>query len=172
MSLARNTHDKMRSKKPQSEDVILFDVGPMRFAIAARDVDEIRNMDGMVAQTFGLDPRIAKVKSTITRMKGKTAQTFYVVNSAAHYHLAAATPTRLLVLRDHPIALLADSIDRMMQVSILLAVPQAFQGAERKWYRGLAVMDNKVIPMVEPSSFLGREELDLLATKKVQAVSA
>jgi chemotaxis signal transduction protein len=78
----------------------------------------------------------------------------------------------LLVLRDHPVALLADSIDRMMQVSGIHAVPHAFHGAERNWYRGLAVMAGKVIPMLEPSSFLGREELELLATKKVQAVSA
>lgn len=171
MSL-RDERGKIRAKKAPSEDVILFDVGEMRFAIAARDVDEIRNMDGMVKRQFGLDPSIAKVKSTITRMKGSDEQTFYVVDSAAHFRLKSASPTRLLVLRDHPVALLADSIDRMMQVSILLAVPQAFQGAERKWYRGLAVMGEKVIPMVEPSSFLGRDELDLLASNKTQAVSA
>jgi chemotaxis signal transduction protein len=171
MSL-RDDREKARAKKPLSEDVILFDVGVMRFAIAARDVDEIRNMDGIVACQFGLDPRIAKVKATVTRMKGTVEQAFYVVNCAAHFSVLSASPTRLLILRDHPIALLADSIDRMMQVSILHAVPQAFQGAERKWYRGLAVMDGKVIPMVEPASFLGQEELDLLAANKVQAVSA
>jgi chemotaxis signal transduction protein len=163
---------KVGAKKPQAEDVILFDVGDMRFAIAARDVDEIRNMDGMTPRQFGIDPRIAKVKSTFSRMKGTTQQSFYVVDSAQHYRLKQAAPTRLLVLRDHPVALLADSIDRMMQVSILLAVPQAFQGAERKWYRGLAVMNGKVIPMVDPASFLGREELDLLSAAKIQAVTA
>ena len=163
---------RQTAKKPASEDVILFHVGEMRFGIAARDVDEIRNMDGMTAQHFGPDPRIAKVKSTITRKKGSVDQIFYVVTSAAHFHVNAASPTRLLVLRDHPVALLADHIDRMMQITILHAIPQAFHGAERKWYRGLAVMDGKVIPMVEPASFLGREELDLLAKTKVQAVSA
>jgi chemotaxis signal transduction protein len=162
----------VRSLKPATEDVIVFDVGEMRFAIAARDVDEIRNMDGMTAQHLDLDPRIAKVKATITRMKGSIEQLFYVVNSAAHFHLQDAAPTRLLVLRDHPVALLADSIDRMRQVNILHAVPQAFHGAERKWYRGLAVMDGKIIPMIEPSSFLGRDELELVAKKKVQTVSA
>jgi chemotaxis signal transduction protein len=161
----------VRSHKPATEDVIVFDVGEMRFAIAARDVDEIRNMDGMTAQQFGLDPRIAKVKAIVARTKGSAEQLFYVVNSAAHFNLNNATPTRLLVLRDHPVALLADSIDRMRQVSILHAVPQAFHGAERKWYRGLAAMDGKVIPMIEPSSFLGWEELELLAKRKTQAVS-
>lgn len=160
------------AKKVHSEDVILFDVGEMRFAIAARDVDEIRNTDGMTARQFGMDPRIAKVRSTISRLKGHAQQTFYVVNSAQHYHVKHAAPTRLLVLRDHPVALLADSIDRMMQVTTLLAVPQAFQGAERQWYRGLAVMNGKVIPMVDPASFLGREELALLSNTKVQAVTA
>ncbi len=167
-----NLRQRTVAKKQHSEDVILFDVGEMRFAIAARDVDEIRNMESMTARHFGTDPCIAKVKSTISRTKGSAEQTFYVVNSALHYRLAQAAPTRLLILRDHPVALLADSIDRMMQVSTVLAVPQAFQGAERKWYRGLAVMNGKVIPMVDPASFLGREELDLLAGTRVQAVTA
>ena len=162
----------VRSHNPAAEDVIVFDVGEMRFAIAARDVDEIRNMDGMVAQQFGVDLRITKVKATISRTKNSTEQVFYVVDCAAHFGIKNAAPTRLLILRDHPVALLADSIDRMMQVSGIHPVPQAFRGAERHWYRGLAVLNGKVIPMLEPSSFLGREALELLATKKVQAVSA
>jgi chemotaxis signal transduction protein len=169
MSIMRKT---VGPQKAAAEDVIVFNVGEMRFAIAAREVDEIRNMDGMTAQHFGLDPRIAKVKSIITRTKGSVEQTFYIVTSAAHFNVKTAAPTRLLILRDHPVALLADSIDRMRQVSVLYAVPQAFQGEERQWYRGLAVMDGKVIPMIAPASFLGREQLELLAAKKIQAVSA
>src|SRR3954470_4146556 len=148
MSMARKS---AHSVKPATEDVIVFNVGEMRFAIAARDVDEIRNIDGMVTQHFGLDPRLAKVRATVSRTKGSAEQTFYVVNSASHFRLKEATPTRLLLLRDHPVALLADSIDRMMQVSGLLPVPHAFSGAERKWYRGLAIMDGKVIPMLDPA---------------------
>jgi chemotaxis signal transduction protein len=162
----------VRSHKPAAEDVIVFDVGKMRFAIAAGDVDEIRNMDGMVSQHFGVDPRLAKVKATFSRTKSSVEQAFYVIDCATHFGTPSAAPTRLLILRNHPVALLADSIDRMMQVSGIHAVPQAFHGAERDWYRGLAVMNGKVIPMLEPSSFLGREELELLAAKKGQAVSA
>jgi chemotaxis signal transduction protein len=159
-------------KTPRGEDVIVFHVGEMRLAIAARDVDEIRNMTGLVPRVPGPDPRIAKVESILTRTKGTIEQTFYVVNSAMHFGMHGAAPSRLLVLRDQPVALLADAIDRMMQVSELRALPQAFHGAERLWYRGLAVMDGKVIPMVEPGSFLGKEELDLLVTTKIAAVSA
>jgi chemotaxis signal transduction protein len=168
MSLGQRTIAKQQQ---HSEDVILFDVGEMRFAIAARDVDEIRNMDGLAPGRFGADPRIAKVRSTVSRTKGPAGQMFYVVDSAMHFRLKAAAPTRLLMLRDHPVALLADSIDRMMQVSTVLAIPQAFQGAERTWYRGLAVMSGKVIPMVDPASFLSREELELLTSHKAQAVT-
>ena len=159
-------------KKPTVEDVIIFHVGEMRFAIAAQDVEEIRNVEGIVARQFGLDPRIAKVRSTFTRMKGTAEQIYYVVNSAAHFGLAQAAPTRLLVMRGHPVAVLADSVERMMQVSALHALPYAFQGAEREWYRGLAIMDGKVVPMLEPGSFLQKEELELLRNVKAEAVSA
>lgn len=158
-------------KKAAVEDVIIFHVGEMRFAIAAQDVEEIRNIEGLVARQFGLDPRIAKVKATFTRTKGTSDRTYYVVNSAAHFNVTSASPTRLLVMRGHPVAVLADSVERMMQVSSLHALPHAFQGAERGWYRGLAVMDGKVVPMLEPSSFLRKEELALLAETS-QAVSA
>ena len=172
MSLQRDQRGHASAKNSQSEDVILFDVGEMRFAIAARDVDEIRNMEGIADRAIGLDRRVAKVKSTLSRTKGAAEQTFYVVDSSAHFHVKSASPTRLLVLRDHPVAVLADAIDRMRQITILHALPRAYQGAERKWYRGLAVLDGRVIPMVEPGSFLSAEELHLLAANKVQAVTA
>lgn len=172
MSLQRDQRGVIPAKKSQSEDVILFDVGEMRFAIAARDVDEIRNMDGMTDRPLGADRRVAKVKSTLSRTKGSAVQTFYVVDSSAHFHVKSASPTRLLVLRDHPVAVLADAIDRMRQISMLHALPRAYQGTERNWYRGLAVLDGRVIPMVEPGSFLTAEDLEILAAKKVQAVTA
>jgi chemotaxis signal transduction protein len=169
MSLLKRTPDK---KKAAVEDVIIFHVGEMRFAIAAQDVEEIRNIDGLVPRHFGLDARLAKVKATLTRNKSAAAPTYYVVDSALHFQLPAATSTRLLVMRGHPVAVLADSVDRMMQVSELHALPHAFQGAERTWYRGLAVLDGKVIPMLEPGSFLLAEEMQLLANMKADAVSA
>ena len=59
-----------------------------------------------------------------------------------------------------------------MQVSGLHRLPMAFQGSERRWYRGLAVMDGKVIPMLDPGSFLQKDDLELLAANKTQAVPA
>ena len=170
MSLPRDQRSHAHATKTRSEDVILFDVGEMRFAIAARDVDEIRNMEGMTAR-HSLS-RVPKVKSTLSRTKGAAEQTFYIVDSCAHFGVKDSSPTRLLVLRDHPVAILADAIDRMRQISILHALPRAYQGAERNWYRGLAVLDGRVIPMVEPNSFLTAEELRALAATKTQAVTA
>ena len=159
-------------KKVAVEDVIIFHVGEMRFAIAAQDVEEIRGVEGLVARQFGIDPRIAKVKATLTRPSASGDRTYYVVDSAKHFGVPSAAPTRLLIMRGHPVAVLADSVDRMMQVSDLHALPYAFQGAERRWYRGLAVMDGKVIPMLEPGSFLFADELQLLTNGKAEAVSA
>ena len=146
--------------------MILFAVGSNTFAIAASEVDEIRDLHDIAPLKSVVG--YSRVKSTLHRGK----RDYFVVDAASHFQMLPSKAARLLVLRNHPVAVTADSIDRMMQVSTVLAVPQAFQGAERKWYRGLAVMNGKVIPMVDPASFLGREELGLLASTKVQAVTA
>ena len=49
---------------------------------------------------------------------------------------------------------LVDSTDRMAEISVLHALPQAFSGEERKWYRGLAVLDDNVVPVVNHKAFL------------------
>jgi hypothetical protein len=42
------------------------------------------------------------------------------------------------------------------------ALPRAFIGDERRWYRGLAYVEDHVIPVIEPTGFLTREEFQAL----------
>jgi hypothetical protein len=43
-----------------------------------------------------------------------------------------------------------------------LALPKSFGGEELTWYRGLTVLDRKVLPVANPLGFLtGRELLQL-----------
>jgi len=141
------------------ETVILFSVGGSKFAIAASAVDEIRDLVGL--QKFGLgtvQQEFAKVKQTFDR-QGKR---YFVVDAREHFHLAMARPSRLLVLRHAAAAVIVDAIDRMVELNALQALPRAFSGEERNWYRGLALLEGRVIPVVRPEAFLSKAEVALI----------
>jgi chemotaxis signal transduction protein len=162
MKLKRGTG---RAKKQQLEDVIVFNVGETRFAIAANAVDEIRNLDGLVAHKSGFDQRLAKVKFTLVRDKKDREKIYFVVDASAHFRKSASKGSRVLVMRNSSVALMVDEIDRMMQISAVITMPNAFGGDERNWYRGLAVMDGKVVPVINPESFLNKGEIAVLEAK-------
>jgi chemotaxis signal transduction protein len=159
-------------KKQQFEDVIVFNLADTRFAIAANAVDEIRNIDGLVAHRSGFDHRLAKVKFTLVREKKDSERTYFVVDASAHFRRPSSKPSRVLVMRNSSVALAVDGIDRMMQISAVITIPNAFIGEERNWYRGLAVMDGKVVPVINPDSFLSKGEIAVLEAKaRAQAAS-
>ena len=140
---------------PAGEAVILFDVAGSTFAIAASAVDEIRSLEGLEA--FASPPL-----RTIRYWLQRGQRDCFVVETAAHFRLAASSPARLLVLRGSPIALLADSVERMTEIAAILPLPRAFVGEERLWYRGLALIAGRVFPVVDPAAFLSKSELALL----------
>jgi chemotaxis signal transduction protein len=143
------------------EGVILFTVAGYKFAIAAGAVKEIRGMEGLHPFTLGgISERIGKLKYTLER----DGTTYFVVAAGAHFHLPASQPSRVLVLRNLPTALLVDSTDRMTDISALHALPRAFTQDEREWYRGLAVVGGEVVPVVNPGAFLSKNEQEILNT--------
>jgi chemotaxis signal transduction protein len=141
-----------RSRKAvQSESVILFGLGAITFAIPAREVDEIRDLAGLIPA--GVNAPSRNVKSRLVR-EGKT---HWVIDGNEHFRMPASRSTRLLVLRNVPTAVLVDSIDRMAEIAVVLALPHAFQGDERSWYRGLAILQEnataRAVPLVNAESF-------------------
>jgi chemotaxis signal transduction protein len=156
------------SRKPTvtQHDVILFSVNKTTFAIAAGAVDEIRNLDGLTPFKPSFTARLNKVKHTLVRENKDPDQTYFVVDSAAHLRLKTSTPARLMVLRGVKAAVLVDAIDRMTQIAAVHPLPRAFQGDERDWYRGLAVVEGRVIPVVNEHSFLSRAEVIVLNAQK------
>jgi chemotaxis signal transduction protein len=94
------------------------------------------------------------------------------VDAARHFRLPPSHPTRVLILRQTAAAIQVDSTDRMMEISVLHALPQAFSGDERNWYRGLAVMDRDVVPVVNHSAFLSKAEMAVLKTAVQQVKGA
>jgi chemotaxis signal transduction protein len=158
----------MRSRKqlrpqPQAarEDVIVFAVSGFKLAIAAGAVKEIRGMEDLHPFTLGgISAQIAKLKYTLER----NGATYFVVDAAQHFQLQALHPSRVLVLRNMPTGVLVDSTDRIMEISALHALPPAFTHEERGWYRGLAVVNGQVVPVVNHGAFLDRAELETLRT--------
>lgn len=116
-------------------------------------------MEGLHPFTLGgISGRIAKLKYTLER----GGATYFVVDAAQHFQLLPSQPSRVLILRNQPAAVLVDSTDRIMGISALHALPRAFTHEERGWYRGLAVMNGTVVPVVNQNAFLNKAELEIL----------
>jgi chemotaxis signal transduction protein len=154
------------TKSAPQHDVILFSVNQTTFAIAAGAVDEIRNLDGLTPFQPSFTARLTKVKHTLVRENKDPDQTYFVVDSAVHLKLKSSTPGRLMVLRGVKAAVLVDAIDRMTQIAAVHPLPRAFQGDERQWYRGLALVEGRVVPVVNEHSFLSRSEVTVLHAQK------
>lgn len=156
----------MRERRPRPrpgshEGVILFSVGGFKFAIAASAVKEIRGTEGLREFALGgIAARIEKLRYTLER----GGATYFVVDAARHFHLTAALNGRVLILRNSSTAVLVDATDRMMDISVLHALPRAFARDERAWYRGLAVVNGEVIPVVNPAAFLSKAEHEIVRT--------
>lgn len=153
------------------EGVILFSVGGFKFAISAGAVKEIRGTAGL--QDFsqgGMTPRLEKLRFTLER----DGITYFVVDAKRYFHLPHSSPARVMVMHDSPTAVLVDSTDRMMEISALHALPRAFTRDERVWYRGLAVVNGEVVPVVNPGAFLSKGEQDILRAglEQVRGISA
>ncbi|HKV26667.1 MAG TPA: chemotaxis protein CheW [Candidatus Acidoferrales bacterium] len=140
----------------RTEAIILFAVAGQTFAIAASAVAEIRSTDSLSSAASAMVVNgISKVRHRLRR----GTKWYYVVDTCVHFDLPASRPSLLLILRNSTIAVLVDQIDRIETISRLMAVPQSFSGPERTWYRGLALIDDNVVPILSPSGFLTRSEL-------------
>ena len=146
-----------RVRRP--ETMVLFVVARQMFAIAADAVQEIRSTDGLAGAASEIEqPELAKVGHIIERGR----HTYYVVNAGIHFGLPVTRPALVLILRQRRTAVLVDRIERMAEISSQHALPLAFVGDERRWYRCLAYVDDAVIPVVDPSGFLTAEEFERL----------
>jgi len=141
------------------ERVILFFVSGQMFAIRAEAVQEIRSTDSLAGAAIEIEnSRLPKVRHALERGH----QAYYVVNACLHFHLPVTRPALVLILRQLRVAVLVDRIDRMAEISAVYALPKAFAGEERRWYRGLSYLDDTVIPVIDPDGFISSEDLACL----------
>jgi chemotaxis signal transduction protein len=147
------------------ERVILFFVSGRLFAISAEAVQEIRSTDSFAGSAVEIEsPQLPKVRHLVERGH----HIYYVVNACLHFGLPVVRPALVLILRRMRVAVLVDRIERMAEISAIYALPLAFDGHERRWYRGLAYLDDMVIPVLDPAGFLQTadfQSLDSLAKR-------
>jgi hypothetical protein len=147
-----------RDTRPR-EQVAVFSIAEYSFVISAASIQEIRSTDSLGGTVVDLErPVLRKVRHIVER----DARSYYVVSGFEHFHLSQSRPTTVLILRNAPVAVLVDRIEEMAEMRVLLALPQSFRGEERTWYRGLTVMDRKVLPVANPLGFLSAGELQKL----------
>jgi chemotaxis signal transduction protein len=152
-------YDEKSRRVRRPETVVLFVVANQMFAVSADSVQEIRSTDSLAGAASEIEnPVLAKVRHTFDRGH----RTYYVVNAGMHFGLPVTRPALVLILRQFRAALLVDRIDRMTDISRVHPLPLAFTGDERRWYRGLAYLDDTVIPVVDPTGFLTSEEFQRL----------
>jgi chemotaxis signal transduction protein len=158
MKIASQDVSKSR-RAHRSEAVILFSVAGKMFAITADAVQEIRSTDSLAGAANEIEqPEISKVRHTLERGQ----RISYVVNTCVHLGLRVTRPTLVLILRQIRVAVLVDRIERMAEIAAIHPLPHAFSGEERTWYRGLAYVDDQVIPVMNPKGFLTAEEFHQL----------
>jgi len=84
------------------------------------------------------------------------------VHGGTLFGLPASQATLVFLLRRGRAALLVDSIERMAAITRLQAIPQSFCHEERAWYRGLTVLEEGIVPVLNPEGLLSSEEIGLL----------
>ncbi len=142
-----------------TEQVVVFSIGEFTFAISAAAVQEIRNTDSLGGMVMDLESVVVpKVRHMIER----DTRSYFVVSGFDHFHLPQSRPTTLLILSKSPVAVLVDRIEEMAEMRAIVALPRSFQGEERLWYRGLTILEGKVVPVVDPKGFLTADELRAL----------
>lgn len=147
------------SQRPScTESVILFSISGQTFAASAGAIHEIRSTNAVSAGAVGVPPTVSKVRYLLRR----AGETFFVVSGWAHFGLPQAPAEHVLIFRNSGVALLVESIDRMAAISRLRPLPSGFRGAEREWYRGVTLISECVIPVINPSGLLTRAEIAAL----------
>jgi len=157
-----------RAAVEQPRPVIVFEVAGRTLAIPAGDVLEIRSTDSLAGEATPFTPAEFPWVRHILEREGAP---HYVVNLCALFRLARTRPTLVLFLRGGRAALLVDRIERMDAISWIFALPRAFRGEERNWYLGLALFEDRVVPMLNARGILRSEQLAQLDSQAAQPVA-
>jgi len=158
-----------KAQSVRAEQIILFRASSQVFAISSASVQEVRSVDGLAGSPKEIhEPSLPKVRHMFRRGE----RNVYVVVATAHFGLRPSQASLIFLLRKSRTALLVDGIEKMTTMTRLQALPGVFCHEERLWYRGLTVLDQSVVPVVNPAGFLTEEELFVLDAAAVRMAEA
>ncbi len=161
-----------RAPSVRSEQLILFRCSGQLFAISSASVQEVRSVDSLAGVASEIIvPSVRTVRHALQRGE----RCMYVVNLSLHFGLKPSPASLIFLLRKSRVALLLDGIEKMTTMTRLQALPASFHNQERRWYRGLTVLEQNVIPVINPSGFLTDDEfiqLDVVANQNRQELAA
>jgi chemotaxis signal transduction protein len=161
-----------KSPTVRSEQIILFRCSSQLLAVSSASVQEVRSVDSLAGVASEI---IVPGVHTVRHALQRGDRCIYVVNVALHFGLKPSPASLIFLLRKSRVALLLDGIEKMTTMTRLQALPAAFHHNERRWYRGLTVLEQNVIPVVNPAGFLTDEEfiqLDLVTNQNRQELAA
>lgn len=113
---------------PTAGPIILFTAGGKRFAVAASEVEEIRDCDD---------------RTQNRKLKGPET-----IDFALQLGLGAGILEHLVVLKPGECSLGVTEVERMTSLPKVVPLPGLFCGVERQWYRGLLLLENDVVPLL------------------------
>jgi len=122
--------------------VVMFRLAGYQFLIASAEVEEIRDL-----HSASLPAAIA------ARGSGRQIP---VIAADQVFGLPPAKLEQLLVLKVHRVAVAIGRIEGMAELREIVALPPAFHGQERSWYRGLGMVRQQIMPVVNAGVFAER----------------
>jgi chemotaxis signal transduction protein len=118
---------------------VIFRVGSQRFVIASAEVEEIRDLHQGSVPGF-----------IMTRGNGRQIP---VVAADWIFGVEPARLEQLLVLKLRRVAVAIERIEAMAELREIVALPRGFHGRERTWYRGLGLLRQQILPVVNAAIF-------------------
>ena len=124
----------------RGEPVVIFRLGTQRFVIASAEVEEIRDLP-----PGELPPAVA------ARGHGRPIP---VIAADRIFGVSSVKLEQLLVLKARRVAVAISQIEGMAELREIVALPRGFHGQERSWYRGLGLVRQQIMPVVNAAIFV------------------
>jgi len=124
----------------RGEPVVIFRLGSQRFIIASAEVEEIRDLP-----PGNLPPAVA------TR---GNCRPIPVIAADRIFGVSSVKLEQLLVLKARRVAVAISQIEGMAELREIVALPRGFHGLERSWYRGLGLVRQQIMPVVNAAIFV------------------
>ncbi len=139
--MSRRVVNPPHSKR--GEAVVIFRLGSQRFVIASAEVEEIRDLP-----PGNLPPAVA------ARGNGRPIP---VIAADRVFGVPSVKLEQLLVLKSRRVAVAISQIEGMAELREIVALPRGFHGQERSWYRGLGLVRQQIMPVVNSAIFVENE---------------